>query len=91
MILRTPKDFGLIIRSRRRAMGLDQGALAKRVGVSRLWVNEVEQGKRRAEIGLVLRTLRVLGVALRVDSPGPPEVDVPDIDAVIDRAREKGE
>jgi HTH-type transcriptional regulator/antitoxin HipB len=71
-------------------MGLDQGTLAKRVGVSRLWVSEVERGKPRAEIGLVLRTLRELGISLRVDSDEAPEVDAPSIDAVVDRARGDG-
>jgi DNA-binding XRE family transcriptional regulator len=36
MIVRTPTALGLLIRERRRALGLDQQALAKKVGVSRL-------------------------------------------------------
>ena len=89
MNLRTPNDFGALIRSRRRELKLDQATLAKQVGVSRLWVNEVEQGKARAEIGLVLRTLRVLGVELRMDEPAPPAVIAADIDAVVARSRKK--
>ena len=72
MRLRTPTDIGLTIRERRRSLGLDQKTLALRVGVSRQWIIAAEQGKRRAELGLVLRTLDTLGITLRtVDSPGP--------------------
>jgi HTH-type transcriptional regulator/antitoxin HipB len=71
MRLRTPTDVGLTIRERRRKLGLDQRTLAERVGVSRQWIVAVEQGKRRAELGLVLRTLDRLGIVLRADDPEP--------------------
>lgn len=67
MRLRTPRDVGLTIRERRRSLGLDQAELARRVGVSRQWVIGIEQGKARAELSLVLRTLDALGIALRTD------------------------
>ncbi|MBL8672558.1 MAG: helix-turn-helix transcriptional regulator [Alphaproteobacteria bacterium] len=57
-------DLGSLIRKRRQALRLSQGALAAQVGVSRQWLVEVERGKPRAEIGLVLRTLQALGVRL---------------------------
>ena len=66
MIARTPADLGRLIRARRRALGLGQQELAERVGVSRLWIVEFERGKPRAEVGLVLRTLTALGLALDV-------------------------
>lgn len=90
MIMRTPQDFGALIRSARKEQGLDQAALATRMGVSRLWVNEVERGKPRAQLGLVLRALSVLGIALRVDAPAPSEVNTPDIDVVVVRVRGEG-
>jgi HTH-type transcriptional regulator/antitoxin HipB len=43
---------------------MDQSDLAEKAGTSRKWIVEVEQGKPRAEIGLVLRTLKALGVSL---------------------------
>jgi HTH-type transcriptional regulator/antitoxin HipB len=55
MLLRAPIDIGCAIRDRRSKLGLDQQELARRVGVSRKWIVEVEKGKPRAEIGLVLR------------------------------------
>jgi HTH-type transcriptional regulator/antitoxin HipB len=67
MRLRTATDIGAVIRDRRRALGLDQRTLAERVGVSRKWIIEVEKGKPRAALRLVLRTLEALGAVLRVD------------------------
>jgi len=64
MFLRTPADFGAVIRDRRKQLGLDQSTFAKRVGVSRQWVIGVERGHARAAIGLVLRAIDVLGIRL---------------------------
>ena len=61
MLVRTPRDLGLLIRERRKKLGLDQQELAKKVGVSRLWVIEIERGKPRAEIGLVIWLPMALG------------------------------
>ena len=64
MRVRTPADLGALIRDRRMKLRLDQKSLAAKVGVSRQWIVEVEQGKPRAEIGLLLRTLSALGIDL---------------------------
>jgi y4mF family transcriptional regulator len=69
MRAKTPVDVGLILRERRRALGLDQAALAERIGVSRQWLVEVEGGKARAEMGLVLRAFTALGLTLDVQGP----------------------
>lgn len=66
MQIRTPSDLAALIRDHRTRLGLDQGELAKQVGVSRKWIVEVEGGKSSAEVGLILRTLRVLRIALEV-------------------------
>lgn len=91
MQVRTTKDLGAAIRDRRKKKGLDQGALAELVGVSRRWVNEVEQGKPRAEVSLILKTLDALGLAVdvRAEDQAAGEDSVPpvDIDAVIERAK----
>lgn len=93
MHIRTPIDVGAVIRDRRRKLGLDQKSLAARVGVSRQWIVEVEKGKPRAEIGLVLRTADALGIHLASEEPGkvkrqpgPPPID---IDAIVAAARGK--
>ena len=68
-------DLGRAIRQRRKDLGWDQASLATRAGVGRQWVVEVEKGKARAEVGLVLRTLRTLGLSLDLSvqsqPPGP--------------------
>jgi HTH-type transcriptional regulator/antitoxin HipB len=100
MIARTPEDLGLLIRTRRHELGLDQQALATRIGVSRLWVIEFERGKPRAEIGLVMRALLALDLRLdvaspdAVSSPTPKKKSAnatayPDIDAVVQNARKR--
>jgi HTH-type transcriptional regulator/antitoxin HipB len=68
--MRTATDLGAFIRERRTKLGMDQVALAEKAGTSRKWLIEVEQGKPRAEIGLILRTLKTLGVSidLQIDS-----------------------
>lgn len=90
MRVRTPQDIGLTIRERRIELGMDQTELAQRVGVSRQWLVEIERGKPRAEIGLVLRTLRELDLDIWVgDVPAPDThpADSIDLNRIIDRAR----
>ena len=90
ILIRTSSDLGALIRERRIKLGLDQISLAKKAGTSRKWLIEVERGKPRAEIGLILRTLRALGVAFAVSDTaddGPParktKTEAVDIDRVI--------
>jgi HTH-type transcriptional regulator/antitoxin HipB len=92
MQIRTPKDLGAAIRSRRKKLGLDQAALAAKVGVSRQWVIDIEQGKSRAALGLVLQACQALGIVLSIDGPPSTEgagVGIPsvDLDSVIARTR----
>lgn len=93
MILRTSADLGALIRDRRKTLGLDQEELASRIGANRRWVIDVEKGKPRAEVGMILRALGALGVTLTVSADeslsGDDVVDAPDIDAVIERVRKK--
>jgi len=91
MPIRSSSDLGALIRERRIKLGLDQLALARKAGTSRKWLIEVESGKPRAEIGLILRTLKALGAALAVsdttaDVPPARSKSAPeaiDIDRVI--------
>ena len=76
--MRTPRELGLILRGRHRDLGLGQEALAQRAGVSRQWVVEVEQGKPRAELGLVLRLIRVMGLWIEVHAT-PSDSELADL------------
>jgi HTH-type transcriptional regulator/antitoxin HipB len=99
--IRTAADVGALIRDRRRVLALDQAELAQKIGVSRLWVNQVERGKPGANLGLVLRALTALGVNLLGDIEAAANTRTPrrtariapirvaDIDAIIARAKSK--
>jgi HTH-type transcriptional regulator/antitoxin HipB len=91
MRIRTPTDLGALIRDRRIKLGLDQRSLAQKVGVSRQWIVEVEKGRPRAEIGLLLRTINALGILLATDeeAPGKKGGGTPavDIDSIVAAAR----
>ena len=89
------RDLGSLIRDARRRRGLAQQQLADRVGVSRQWIVEIEKGKPRAALDLVLRTLRALGLTLSIEDEDLPEAqtsvperDPIDLDAIIERARQ---
>jgi len=97
MLIRTPSDLGALIRERRIKLGLDQLTLAKKAGTSRKWLIEVENGKPRAEIGLILRTLKAVGITL-AESSATTDVptkrttstaDAVDIDRVIDNLKRR--
>jgi HTH-type transcriptional regulator/antitoxin HipB len=91
MKIRTPADLGTLIRNTRKKLRLDQSTLAKTIGVSRLWLVEIEKGKPRAEIGLVLRALDALRITLNATTseklpPKSPQSTV-DIDQIVAAAR----
>ena len=92
----TPQDIGQTIRSRRKQLGWDQAKLADQVGVSRQWIINIEQGKPRAEIGLILRTLHVLNLPIYIGTVSNTEVadkktsskyNSVDIDDIVDRLK----
>jgi HTH-type transcriptional regulator / antitoxin HipB len=93
MFIRTPADLGAIIRDRRKQLGLDQSALARRIGVSRQWVIGVERGHARAAMGLVLRAIDALDIRLDASTEqksrrGSPASAV-DINAIVDKAKKR--
>lgn len=85
-------DLAAAVRGRRLALGLSQGALAARAGVSRDWVNYFEGGKPTVELAHVLRLLDALGFRLDLvdddDGRGSPGGSV-DLDALLDDYRDR--
>lgn len=63
----SPKEIGAIVRQARAEAGITQAALAARIGASRFWVADLERGKPRAELGLTLKALRALGLAVAIE------------------------
>ena len=91
MSFRTPAQLGTAIRRQRKLLGLDQAALAARIGTSRQWVIGLEKGHARAELGLVLRAINALGLVIEVFLPNPkPKLSSsPDIDAIVASAKKQ--
>ena len=94
MRIRTPVDFGLMIRQARRARGMTQQQLARAAAVGRQWIVAIEAGKPRAELGKVLQTLAALDLSLSIHGEGIPEarkledpIEVIDLQAVLDAHR----
>jgi len=94
MKVRTPLDFGLMIRQARRSRGMTQQQLARAAAVGRQWVVEIEAGKPRAELGRVLQTLAALDLSLSMHGEGIAEVrkaedavEVVDLRAILDAHR----
>lgn len=71
MFIRRPSDIGLLVKAARKARSMSQDDLARRLGVSRLWINEFEGGKPTARLDLVLRALAELDITLTAQTDGP--------------------
>jgi HTH-type transcriptional regulator / antitoxin HipB len=71
MRIRNIKELGAYVRTRRTQLGMGQATLAEKAGTSRKWLIEVEKGKPGAALGLVLRTLRALDVAVDLSADVP--------------------
>jgi len=64
MRIKTAETLGELVRDQRKQRGWSQSRLAEKIGVSRLWVSQFENGKESVELGLVLKTLRALDMSL---------------------------
>ena len=72
MLVTHPFDLALVARARRTHLKLRQRDVAAAAGVGLEWIVHLEQGKPSLELGLVLKTLKTLGVDLRVYYGGDP-------------------
>ena len=88
MIVNSANELGALVRSERKKRDWSQKDLASRVGVSAVWISQVERGKPTAHFGLILRTLKTLGVSLWAGdlptkvTPGD-DVGVIDLDTLV--------
>lgn len=97
MRIKTPDDLAIIARQRRQALGLNQAGLAQRIGVSRKWLIDFENGKPSVALDLVMQVLNALDLPLDVaDAPntggadtGTAKTPAIDIDAIVTAARDK--
>lgn len=65
-IVRTPEDLARIVRERRRELGLSQEDLAGVIGVHRMFVSQLEAGKRSMRLESVLRLVQALGLDIEL-------------------------
>lgn len=75
MIIRRPKDLAVAVKKARRDLSLTQADLAARVEVDREWVRRLENGEPGLSLGLVLRAVNVLGLALHIETVKPDEAN----------------
>ena len=83
MNINSPRDLAAAVRGRRLSLGLSQAELARRADVSRPWLSQVEAGKPRTELSLIIRLLDALGLGLQLEvrDSGAPSVD---LDAILE-------
>lgn len=69
--LRTPGSIGDLIKGYRIRQRMTQQDLAEAVGTSRQWIVDVEKGKPRCELGLVLKVMSALNIPLDITEEKP--------------------
>jgi len=69
--LATAKDLGAAIRNARESMGLHQAAAALLCGVGVRYLSELENGKETIRLGLALKVIAGLGLALTISRKKP--------------------
>ena len=67
MQIHAARELAAVVRSRRKELGWSQTLLAEEAGVGRDWIIGFEQGKASVELGLVLRTLKALRLAIHLE------------------------
>jgi y4mF family transcriptional regulator len=79
MEVQSVRELAAVIRQLRREKGWSQSTLAREAGVGREWIIHLEKARPTVELGLVMGTLKALGVRLRIDpqiSQTDPEIDL---------------
>lgn len=71
MRIRTIWELGLRVRDRRLELDWSQAQLADRVGVTRQWIMNLEQGNAGASLGQVLQVLEVMRLDLHIRNRRP--------------------
>jgi transcriptional regulator with XRE-family HTH domain len=63
----TSESLGAAIRHYRHEAGLTQQELARRAGLHRTYLSDLEQGKETEQLRRILRVLRQLGVRMTLE------------------------
>lgn len=76
MEVHSVRELAAVVRSLRRERGLTQAELARAAGVGREWLIHLEKGRLGLEVGLVMATLKALGVRLRIEQQSAVQADI---------------
>ena len=69
-------DLGLAVRAVRRSSDVRLDDFAATAGVSKQFASDVERGKASVQLGLVLKLLSELGIAVTIDIPNSAEPEL---------------
>ena len=84
MEVQSVRELAAVIRRLRQEKGWSQALLAHEAGVGREWVIHLEKARPTVELGLVMGTLKALGVRLRIE-PQPTQPDpLIDLSRILD-------
>jgi y4mF family transcriptional regulator len=83
MEIHSVRELAAVVRRVRKEKGWTQATLAQAAGVGREWVIHLEKARPGVELGLVMLTLRALGVRLRIEPPAPVETEI-DLGQILD-------
>ncbi len=91
MRIRSTRDLAAAVRGRRKDLAISQAELARRAGVARKSISELESGKTQPELALVLRVLEQLGLVIEVGrgTDARAQKRAIDLDTVIEEHRRK--
>lgn len=70
MKINSAKDFGEMIRTRRKELGYTQIYVAESTGLSASFISELENGKATAELGKAIFISSVLGIDIEMNKRG---------------------
>jgi len=67
VLIRSPKELGILIRAARRTQKLRIDDTAGTAGVGHVFVRDVERGKPTVQLGRVMQLLAELGIELQAE------------------------
>lgn len=74
-MIRSARDFGNLVRTRRKAMGITQAELAARIGSGERFVVDLESGKPSCQLEKSLLAAVEVGIQLSAEPPEHPQDD----------------
>jgi transcriptional regulator with XRE-family HTH domain len=76
MEIQSVRELAAVIRGLRREKGWSQATLASEAGVGREWIIHLEKARATVELGLVMGTLKALGVRLSIEPQAPTDSEI---------------